>query len=170
MESSSSSYSTTLMVESSLLLLFSIHLQIILEYSVVLGASQYLFSTFPTGIKIPLNRVASSALGATRACFTFCDYFPAILQVYRREECAERLRLWIIESGLLLLLFEREIERLHLRLLLLCFGTLLLEGLDLGASLVELERERADVLLKLVCELLELGESGEGLYFGGFVL
>ena len=61
---------------------------------------------------------------------------------------------------MLLLLLEGEIERLHLRFLLLRLGTLLLEGLDLGARVVELQGERADVLLELVGELLQLGESG----------
>ena len=61
---------------------------------------------------------------------------------------------------MLLLLLEGEIERLHLRFLLLRLGTLLLEGLDLGARVVERQGERADVLLELVGELLQLGESG----------
>lgn len=112
-----------------------------------------------------MNRPPSSPFCAVRVGLLPCVYVPAGLPAYRRKERAERLRLRLrlrlVERVLLLLLLEGEIERLHLRFLLLRLGTLLLEGLDLGARVVELQGERADVLLELVGELLQLGESGE---------
>ena len=118
-----------------------------------------------------MNRPPSSAFCAVRVGLLPCVYVPARLPAYRREERAERLRLRLVERRLLLLLLEGEIERLHLSFLLLRLGTILLEGWDLGARGVELQGERADVLLELVGELLQLGESaGAEAYFGGFVL
>ena len=153
--------SMTLTTESSLLLPSSIRSRTIPAYSAASEASQHLHPPFPTGISTPLNRLPSSPLCAVRVVLAPCVYFPARLQSYRRKECAERLRLRVLERRLLLLLLEREVERLHLRFLLLRLGTLLLEGLDLGSRVVELQGERADVLLELAGELLELGESGE---------
>lgn len=115
-----------------------------------------------------MNRLASFPLGAARVGFAPCVYIADLLQPYRRKERTQRLRLWVFGRSLLLLLFEREIERLHLRFLLLRLGALLLEGLDLGSGLVELEGERADVLFELIGELLELRGERErrAEYFG----
>lgn len=149
-------HTVPLRIESFESLPFSKRLQTILECSAALEASQDFNPPYPTGIKTPLNRLASFPLGAARVGFAPCVYIADLLQPYRRKERAQRLRLWVFGRSLLLLLFEREIERLHLRFLLLRLGALLLEGLDLGSGLVELEGERADVLFELIGELLEL--------------
>ena len=132
------------------------HLKRVPVYWVVSKVSMLDELVTTTGIRIPLNWGSSSPFVIMRPDFTPGVYI--IMHV--RRDCREDDTHWLgcnlFTYYLFLLLFQGEIQCLHLCLLLLRLFALLLKGLDLLPRLFQLERQRVAGLLHLVCHLLEL--------------